>query len=52
VIYDSEGKIFVDTERSFCGEEELAAEMSSVKAESLTGFYSHLSDLSLREYKQ
>ena len=52
VVYDSEGKIFVNTEHSFCGEEGLAADMSSVPAKSLAQFYSHLPFLPLRKYEK
>lgn len=48
VIYDSNGHIFVNTERSFCGFEELSSDMSSVPAKSLSDFYANLQHLSLK----
>lgn len=49
VIYDSEGHIFVNTDRSFCGFEGLSHDMSSVPAESLPDFYAHIHPLSLSQ---
>ncbi len=48
VIYDSEGKVFVNTERIFCGYEELSYDMSAVPAKSLAEFYTGLRDMSLK----
>lgn len=48
VIRDSLGAIYVDTQHTFCGIEGMSRELGQISGDSLSSFYSHAGQLTLR----